>query len=298
MSKIEQIPPAEPAEPRSMTLLLHCPLRPGLAAGLTGFVYENGGRILNHDQYVDPGIQHYYARLRWDVSGFALPDEEIGPRLGRLIGEGPDVAWSLTPSDVVERLAIFVSKDPSCLYDLLSRTRSGEWKAHVALVVANHPDLEPVARTFGVPFHAFAVTKENKADVEEAQLALLRSARIDLVVLARYMQIVTGRFVQEYPGRIINIHHAFLPAFPGARPYHAARERGVKMVGATSHYVTETLDAGPIIEQDVRRVTHRQSARDLIRLGRDLEKVVLARAVWSHIRRKVIVHEGRTVVFD
>ncbi len=190
------------------------------------------------------------------------------------------------------RLAVFVSKDPSCLYDLLARTRSGEWRADIALVVANHPDLEPVARTFGLPFHAFAVTPENKAEVEESQLALLRGARIDLVVLARYMQIVTGRFVQEFPSRIINIHHAFLPAFPGARPYHAARERGVKMVGATSHYVTETLDAGPIIEQDVRRVTHRQSVQDLIRLGRDLEKTVLARAVWSHIRHKIIVHGG------
>ena len=288
----------EPREPRSQTLLLHCPLRLGIAASLTRFVYEHGGRILYHDQYVDPETQHYYTRLRWDVSGFTLPDAEIAPRLAALIGNGPDVAWSLHPSDAVARHAVFVSKDPSCLYDLLARTRSGEWRAEIALVVANHPDLEPVARAFGVPFHVFAVTKENKAEVEAAQITLLRSARIDLVVLARYMQIVTGRFVQEFPNRIINIHHAFLPAFPGARPYHAARERGVKMVGATSHYVTETLDAGPIIEQDVRRVTHRQSVEDLIRLGRDLEKVVLARAVWSHIRHKVIVHQGRTVVFD
>lgn len=288
----------EPREPRSQTLLLHCPLRAGIAASLTRFVYEHGGRILYHDQYVDPETQHYYTRLRWDVTGCTLPEADTAPRLAALIGDGPDTAWSLHSSEEVTRLAVFVSKDPSCLYDLLARTRSGEWRAEVALVVANHPDLEPVARTFGVPFRAFAVTKENKAEVEEAQLVLLKSARIDLVVLARYMQIVTGRFVEEYPSRIINIHHAFLPAFPGARPYHAARERGVKMVGATSHYVTETLDAGPIIEQDVRRVTHRQSVQDLIRLGRDLEKVVLARAVWSHIRRKIIVHKGRTVVFD
>jgi formyltetrahydrofolate deformylase len=289
---------AEPREPRSQTLLLHCPLRLGIAASLTRFVYEHGGRILYHDQYVDPETQHYYTRLRWDVSDFALREAGIAPALAALIGEGPDVAWSLHSSNEVSRLAVFVSRDPSCLYDLLARTRSGEWQAEIALVVANHPDLEPVARTFGVPFHAFAVTKENKADVEEAQIALLKNARIDLVVLARYMQIVTGRFVQEFPGRIINIHHAFLPAFPGARPYHAARERGVKMVGATSHYVTEALDAGPIIEQDVRRVSHRQSVQDLIRLGRDLEKVVLARAVWSHIRHKIIVHGGRTIVFD
>ncbi|MEO8586692.1 MAG: formyltetrahydrofolate deformylase [Acidobacteriota bacterium] len=289
---------AEPPEPRSTTLLLHCPLRLGIAASLTRFVYEHGGRILYHDQYVDPEIQHYYTRLRWDVSGFTMPDAEIAPSLAALIGNGADVEWSLHPSDEVARLAVFVSKDPACLSDILARTRSGEWKAEVAMVVANHPDLEPAAKTFDVPFHAFSVTKENKAEVEETQIALLRDGGIDLVVLARYMQIVTGRFVEEYPNRIINIHHAFLPAFPGARPYHAARERGVKMIGATSHYVTETLDAGPIIEQDVRRVTHRQSVQDLIRLGRDLEKVVLSRAVWCHIRHKIIVHRGRTVVFD
>src|SRR5512135_3556856 len=287
-----------PREPRSQTLLLHCPLRLGLAASLTRFVYDHGGRILYHDQYVDPGIQHYYTRLRWDASDFTLPDAGIGPALAELIGEGPDVAWSLHASDEVARLAVFVSKDPSCLYDLLARTRCGEWRAEVALVVANHPDLEPVARTFGLPFHAFAVTPENKAEVEESQLALLRGARIDLVVLARYMQIVTGRFVQEYPSRIINIHHAFLPAFPGARPYHSARERGVKIIGATSHYVTEELDRGPIIEQDVLRVGHRHSVEDLIRIGRDVEKIVLSRAIWSHIERRVIVHRGRTVVFD
>jgi formyltetrahydrofolate deformylase len=287
-----------PREPRSQILLLHCPLRLGIAANLTRFVYDHGGRILYHDQYVDPETQHYYTRLRWDVSAFTLSDTDLAPALASVIGEGPDVAWSLHASDEVARLAVFVSKDPSCLFDLLARTRSGEWRAEIALVVANHPDLEPVARTFGLPFHAFAVTPENKAEVEQAQLALLEAERIDLVVLARYMQIVTGRFVQAFPSRIINIHHAFLPAFPGARPYHAAHARGVKMVGATSHYVTETLDAGPIIEQDVRRVTHRQSVGDLVRLGRDLEKTVLARAVWSHIRHKVIVHEGRTVVFD
>ncbi len=285
-------------EPPSKTLLLHCPLRLGIAAGLTQFVYRHGGRILYHDQYVDPEIQHYYTRLRWDVSAFSLPDAEIARSLAALIGEGPDVEWSLHSSDEVPRLAIFVSKDPWCLHDLLARTSSGEWTAEVALVVANHPDLEPVAAKFGVPFHPFDVTKENKGAVEETQLALLRRERIDLVVLARYMQIVTGTFVREFPNQIINIHHAFLPAFPGARPYHAACERGVKMVGATSHYVTEALDAGPIIEQDVHRVTHRQSVQDLVRIGRDLEKVVLSRAVWSHIRHKIIVHRGRTVVFD
>jgi formyltetrahydrofolate deformylase len=291
-------PDKEPDEPRSVTLLLHCPLRLGLAADLTRFIYSHEGRILYHDQHVDAETQHYYTRLRWDVSGFSLAGPEMSGPLATLIGDGPETEWSLHFSDDVPRMAVLVSKDPSCLYDILARSHSGEWAVEVPVIVANHPDLEPVARRFGVEFRAFSVSKENKSDVEEEQLALLRSHRVDFVVLARYMQVLTGRFVQAYPNRIINIHHAFLPAFPGARPYHAARERGVKIIGATSHYVTETLDAGPIIEQDVRRVTHRHSVQDLIRMGRDLEKVVLSRAIWSHIRRKIIVHDGRTVVFD
>jgi len=288
----------EAKEPRSVVLLLHCPLRLGLAAGLTQFIYTHAGRILNHDQYVDPEIGHYYTRLEWDISGFSLTDGEMTERLRALIGGQPDTEWSLHFSDEVLRLGIFVSKDPWCLYDILARSDSGEWKVEVPVIVGNHPDLEPVARRFGVEFCFLPITKENKSEVEEEQLELLRSHRIDFVVLARYMQIVTSRFVQAYPNRIINIHHAFLPSFPGARPYHAARARGVKIVGATSHYVTETLDAGPIIEQDILRVSHRQSVRDLIRLGRDLEKVVLSRAIGSHVGRKIIVHQGRTTVFD
>ncbi|HUM11373.1 MAG TPA: formyltetrahydrofolate deformylase [Myxococcaceae bacterium] len=288
----------ESTESRSVTLLLHCPLRLGLAASLTQFIYSRG-RLLYHDQYVDAEADnHYYTRLRWDVSSFAMSDEEMAEQLRLLIGTGPDTEWSLHYSDEVLRMAIFVSKDPWCLYDILARRQSGEWTVEVPVIVSNHPDLEPVARRFDVPFQAFSVTKENKDEVEKAQLDLLQNHRVDLVVLARYMQILTGGFVKAYPNRIINIHHAFLPAFPGARPYHSARQRGVKIIGATSHYVTETLDAGPIIEQDVQRVTHRHSTKDLIRFGRDLEKVVLSRAIWSHLRWKVIVHHGRTVVFD
>ncbi len=288
----------ESTESRSVTLLLHCPLRLGLAASLTQFIYSRG-RLLYHDQYVDAeDDNHYYTRLRWDVSSFAMSDEEMAEHLRTLIGTAPDTEWSLHYSDEVLRMAVFVSKDPWCLYDILARRQSGEWTVEVPVIVSNHPDLEPVARRFDVPFQAFSVTKENKNEVEKAQLDLLQNHRVDLVVLARYMQILTGGFVKAYPNRIINIHHAFLPAFPGARPYHSARERGVKIIGATSHYVTETLDAGPIIEQDVQRVTHRHSTKDLIRFGRDLEKVVLSRAIWSHLRWKVIVHNGRTVVFD
>jgi formyltetrahydrofolate deformylase len=291
------VPENEPKEPRSVTLLLHCPLRLGLAAGLTQFIYTHGGRILYHEQYVDTESDHYYTRLKWDVSSFSTTDAEMAERLRVLIGSGPETEWSLHNSDEVLRMAVFVSKDPWCLYDILARSHSGEWTVEVPIIVSNHPDLESVARRFGVEFRSFSITKENKSEVEDEQLALLQSHRIDVVVLARYMQILTGRFVQAYPSRMINIHHAFLPAFPGARPYHSARERGVKIIGATSHYVTETLDAGPIIEQDVLRVSHHHSVQDLIRSGRDLEKVVLSRAIWSHIEWKVIVHKGRTVVF-
>jgi formyltetrahydrofolate deformylase len=286
-----------PKQPRSVTLLLHCPLRLGLAASLTQFVYTHGGRILDHDHYVDAESMHYYTRLEWDLSSFSTTDEEMAERLHALIGSGPETEWSLHHSDQVLRMAVFVSKDPWCLYDVLAHSHSGEWTVEVPVIIGNHPDLEPVARRFGVDFHSFSITGENKSEVEDEQLALLQSHRIDFVVLARYMQVLTGRFVQAYPNRIINIHHAFLPAFPGARPYHSARERGVKIIGATSHYVTETLDAGPIIEQDVLRVTHRHSVQDLTRSGHDLEKVVLSRAIWSHIQWKIIVHKGRTIVF-
>jgi formyltetrahydrofolate deformylase len=287
-----------PGKPRSVVLLLHCPLRLGLAADLTHFVYNQGGRIVYHEQYVDPSIHHYYTRLEWDVSGVSMTEGETGVRLRDVIGEDSETEWSLHYSDEPLRMAVFVSKEPWCLYDILARVCSGEWNVEVPVIVANHLDLEPVARKFGVEFRAFTTTKENRNEIEEEQLALLDDCRVDFVVLARYMQVLTEPFVRAFPNRIINIHHAFLPAFPGARPYHAARERGVKMIGATSHYVTETLDAGPIIEQDVLRVSHRQSVEDLIRVGHDLEKVVLARAVGSHIRRKIIVHKGRTIVFD
>ncbi len=292
------IPESEQKEHRSVALLLHCPLRLGMSAGLTQFIYTHGGIILYHDQYVDPESRHYYTRLEWDVSTFSMTDGEMAEQLRALIGDGSETEWSLHSSDEILRMAVFVSKDPSCLYDVLARSHSGEWRVEVPVIVANHPDLETAAARFGVEFRSFPITRENRSEIEEEQLALLRSHRVDFIVLARYMQVLTGQVVRAYPNRIINIHHAFLPAFPGARPYHSARQRGVKMIGATSHYVTEALDAGPIIEQDVLRVSHRHSVADLIRFGRDIEKTVLSRAIWSHIRRKIIVHNGRTVVFD
>ena len=284
------------ANSRSATLLLHCALRAGLAADLTRFVQANGGRIVYHDHYVDNEISRYYTRLQWELANFTVADNEIGNHLQPMVGGG-DAYWSLSFSDRPRRMAAFVSREPWCLYDILARTYSGEWPVEIPVIVANHPDLQSVADRFGIPFRVMPMTNDNKAEVETAQLALLAEYKIDLVVLAKYMQIVSDRFIRAYENRIINIHHAFLPAFPGARPYHSARARGVKMIGATAHYVTEALDAGPIIEQDVMRVSHRDTVQDLIRLGRDIEKIVLSRAIWNHLQDKIIVHRGRTIVF-
>jgi len=284
------------ADSRTATLLLHCELRVGLAADLTRFVQSNGGRIVYHDHYVDNEINQYYTRLQWDLADFNVADSEIGGHVAALAGAG-DAQWSLSFSDRPRRMAIFVSREPWCLYDILARTFSGEWPVEIPVIVANHPELKSVADRFGIAFHVMSMTADNKAETEAAQLALLAKHRVDLVVLAKYMQIVSERFVRAYENRIINIHHAFLPAFPGARPYHSARARGVKIIGATAHYVSEALDAGPIIEQDVMRVTHRDAVEDLIHCGRDIEKIVLSRAIWNHLQNKVIVHRGRTIVF-
>jgi len=195
-------------------------------------------------------------------------------------------------------MAIFVSKMSHCLHDILSKSQSGEWNVEVPLIISNHTDLEPIARTFGIDHHTISVTKENKKNAEEKQLEILKKYKIDFIVLARYMQILSGEFVSHYPNKIINIHHSFLPAFPGAKPYHSAYERGVKIIGATSHYVTAELDAGPIIEQSVVRVSHKDNIEDLVRKGRDLEKVVLSQAIWHHLKRHILVYGNRTLIFD
>ena len=288
---------AQNGRPATAILLVHGPLREGLAASLTGFVYRNTGHIVYHDQYVDREKQLYFTRLEWGLPGFAVPREEIGERLNAAVAEPFGVRWRLHFSDDIPRMAIFVSKLPYCLYDILARCRSGEWKVEIPLIISNHPELEPVAKRFGMAFHCFPITPANKRAQEQKELALLRKNGIEFIVLARYMQILSGDFVAAYPDAIINIHHAFLPSFPGPQPYHAAYQRGVKIIGATSHYVTEHLDAGPIIEQDVIRVSHLHTVEDLIRMGRDLEKVVLARAIWHHIQRKILAYGGRTVIF-
>jgi len=287
-----------PSNPRQAAILLiHCPDQQGLIAAVTEFISDNQGNIIDLDQHVDAGRGVFFMRVEWDLSRFEIPREVIGERFAEAIAKPFDMHWRLHFSDDRPRMAVFCSKLSHCVYDLLARCQSGEWQVDVPLMISNHEDMRSVAESFGVPFHLIPVTPENKSEAEAAQRELLRANNVDFVVLARYMQILSADFISRYPERIINIHHSFLPAFAGARPYHGAHDRGVKIIGATSHYVTTELDAGPIIEQDVTRVTHKDSVEDLVRRGRDLEKMVLARAVWQHLGRKVLTYDNRTIVF-
>jgi formyltetrahydrofolate deformylase len=260
------------------------------------FIHGHRGNIVHLDQHVDQQHRVFFMRVEWELEGFDIPWGELPERFGE-VAAAHGMDWSLYFSAQRPRVALFASRESHCLYDILARHASGELEVDVPVVVSNHDVLAGVAARFGVPFHVFPVTPENKQAQEAAALALLAEYGVETVVLARYMQVLSPGFIAQFPNRIINIHHSFLPAFAGARPYHQAYERGVKVIGATSHYVTEELDEGPIIAQDVQAVSHRHSTEDLIRLGRDLEKVVLARAVWAHSRRMVLVHRNRTVVF-
>lgn len=282
----------------SAILLIHCTDKTGLVASITEFIYKNGGNIIDLDQHVDIENEVFFMRVEWSLEGFAIRKEKIGEYFNTLIAEKFEMNWEIYFSDHTPKMAIFVSKLSHCLYDILSRTQSGEWDVEIPLVISNHPDLEAVSKTFGIDYHCFRDVKENKAEIEGEQIKLLKEKGIDFIVLARYMQILTDNFVSHFPNKIINIHHSFLPAFAGARPYHSAYERGVKIIGATSHYVTAELDAGPIIEQDIMKVSHRDSVEDLVRKGKDLEKIVLSRAVWSHLNRNILIYKNKTVVFN
>ena len=283
---------------RSAILLVYCADRKGLIASVTEFIYRSNGNIIRLDQHVDSKKRIFFMRAEWDLNNTNLPVEELGVRFQAEIAEKFGMQWKLYFSDETHRIAVFVSKLSHCLYDILSRYQAKEWDVEIPLIISNHPDLETVAKGFGIDYYVFPITKTNKRSQEQKQLALLKEHNIETIVLARYMQIMTNEFVKNYPNRIINIHHSFLPAFPGAQPYHSAYERGVKIIGATSHYVTSELDAGPIIEQDIVNISHKDTVMDLIRKGRDLEKVVLARTIWHHLRRKVLVHDNRTIVFE
>lgn len=283
---------------KTAILLINCRDRRGLVAAVTEFLHRNNGNIVHLDEHVDSSANAFFMRVEWQIDGFVIPQEKIGDYFQTLIADNYGMEWTLHFSDDVPRMALFVSKLSHCLYDILSRCDAGEWKVEIPLIVSNHPDLGEVARKFGKEFHVLPVNEANKPEQERKIMALFRENRIEFAVLARYMQTLSGEFVAGFPNAIINIHHSFLPAFPGARPYHSAFERGVKIIGATSHYVTQELDGGPIIEQGIAHVTHHDGVQDLIRKGRDLEKIVLARAVWAHLQRKVLVHGNRTVVFS
>jgi formyltetrahydrofolate deformylase len=278
------------------TLLVTCPDRRGIVAALAQLLAGHGANILDSDQHSDLAAGLFFQRLRCDLSELSTDRGTLERALGE-VATRFHMQLRVSYGDRKKKIAIFVSKFDHCLYDLLLRQRAGELDGDVVAIVSNHPDLEPVAEQFGLPYHLFPITKETKAEVERHELELLRELCVDLVVLARYMQVLSDAFVSELPARILNIHHSFLPAFVGGKPYHQAHARGVKLVGATAHYATAELDEGPIVDQDVERVSHRDSVEDLIRRGRDLEKVVLARAVRAHLDDRVLVYGNKTVVF-
>ncbi|WP_077153793.1 formyltetrahydrofolate deformylase [Bacteroides bouchesdurhonensis] len=279
-------------------LLLHCPDKPGILAEVTDFITVNKGNIIYLDQYVDHVENIFFMRIEWELKDFLVPQEKIEDYFRTLYAQKYEMDFRLYFSDVKPRMAIFVSKMSHCLFDMLARYTAGEWNVEIPLIISNHPDLQHVAERFGIPFHLFPITKETKEEQERKELELLAKHNITFIVLARYMQVISEQMINAYPNKIINIHHSFLPAFVGAKPYHAAFERGVKIIGATSHYVTTELDAGPIIEQDVVRITHKDSVEDLVNKGKDLEKIVLSRAVQKHIERKVLAYKNKTVIFS
>jgi formyltetrahydrofolate deformylase len=278
-------------------LLVSCPDRRGLVFQIAEFVARNNGNIVHADHHIDSQSGLFLTRVEWELEEFRIAPDDIAAQFAP-IAEASNMQWQIHFSQRPQRIAIMVSKFGHCLYDLLLRNAAGELPGTIALVSSNHGDLEPVAQRFGISFHVFPIGLENKREQERKQLELLARERIDLIVLARYMQILTPEFTANYRNRIINIHHSFLPAFIGSQPYHQAYRRGVKLIGATSHYVTDQLDDGPIIEQDVIRISHRDSVEDIIRKGRDLERIVLARGVRLHLESRVLPYGGKTAVFD
>jgi formyltetrahydrofolate deformylase len=281
------------------TLLLSCPDKRGLVARIAHFIFERGGNIIDLDEHVDAQHSLFFLRVNWDMRDFSIPADEVADAFAPLAREFQG-QWMLKINRAQNRrrLALFVSKYDHCLQEILWRHGLGELDADIALIVSNHPDLGYLAERHGIPFHVFPITKANKPEQERKEIELLKAERIDTIILARYMQVLSPVFVQEYPHRIVNIHHSFLPAFIGGNPYKQAHERGVKIVGATSHYVTDALDEGPIIEQDIIRISHKDSLDDLVRKGRDLERLVLARALRLHLQDRILVYGNKTVIFD
>ena len=285
---------------RTAILLLHCPDQPGIISEITRFITDNKGNIVYLDQYVDREDGMFFMRIEWELDTFLIPKEKIKEYLTTLYATRYQMTFNLYFSDERPRMAIFVSRMSHCLYDLLARYKAGEWAVDIPCIISNHEDLRYVAEQFDIPYYVWSINKDhsNKAEVEAAEMELLRENRITFIVLARYMQIISDEMIAQYPHHIINIHHSFLPAFVGAKPYHQAWERGVKIIGATSHYVTAELDAGPIIDQDVARISHKDTPESLALKGKDLEKIVLSRAVTKHIERKILTYKNKTLIFS
>lgn len=281
-------------------LLLHCPDQQGIISEVTKFITDNKGNIVYLDQYVDHQDGRFFMRIEWELESFLIPRDKISEYINTLYAQRYDMTFSLYFSDTRPRMAIFVSKMSHCLFDLLARYKSGEWDVDIPCIISNHEDMREVSEQFGIPYYVWSINKDhsNKKEVEEAEMRLLEEKGVTFIVLARYMQIISDQMISMYPHHIINIHHSFLPAFIGAKPYHQAWERGVKIIGATSHYVTSDLDAGPIIEQDVVRISHKDTPESLVLKGRDLEKIVLSRAVSKHIERKILTYNNKTIIFS
>lgn len=281
-------------------LLLHCQDKPGIISEVTKFITDNKGNIVYLDQYVDHEDGMFFMRIEWVLENFMIPKEKIHEYIETLYSQRYQMTFNLYFNEDKPRMAIFVSKMSHCLYDLLARYKAGEWNVEIPCIISNHEDLRYVAEQFDIPYYVWSIKKDhsNKAEVEAAEMELLEREKVTFIVLARYMQIISDEMISKYPHHIINIHHSFLPAFIGAKPYHQAWERGVKIIGATSHYVTQDLDAGPIIEQDVMRVSHKDTPETLVLKGRDLEKIVLSRAVTKHIQRKILTYNNKTIIFS
>jgi formyltetrahydrofolate deformylase len=277
---------------------MYCPDQPGILASVTEFINLNKGNILYLDQHVDYEQNVFFMRTEFDLTDFLIPPHKIEEYFDTLFGRKYGITFSLYLGNQKPRMALFVSKMSHCMFDILARYTAGELEVEIPVIISNHPDMQHVAERFGIEYCVFPINKDNRCEQEERQMELMKEKRITFIVLARYMQILSGKIIARYPNKIINIHHSFLPAFVGAKPYHAAYERGVKIIGATGHYVTGELDAGPIIEQDVVRVTHKDTVETLVHKGRDLEKIVLSRAVEKHVERKVLVYKNKTVVFN
>lgn len=280
------------------TLLMHCPDQKGIVAIITDFLLDNNANVISLDQHVDHEENQFFMRVEWELDGFVIPKDKIGEYFDTLIAKKLEINWELKFNERKPRIALFVSKYAHCFLDILSRYESGEWKVEIPLIISNHEKFNYVADRYDIPYHYMPITKATKQEQERKQIELLKESNVDLIILARYMQILSSTMIDEYPNQIINIHHSSLPAFAGANPYKAAYTRGVKFMGATAHYATADLDEGPIIAQDVIHISHRDSISELKRKGKDIEKVVLAKAVWSHITSNVLTYKNKTVVFD